>query len=108
MKYFFSHLIEIESISQSLDEIDLSNEEKLYLAKLIDSSLHHTILDVILSELSDQDKRIFVQHLNTNNHDKIWQFLNEKVDDVEVKIKKAADELKHQLNKDLQEAKKLK
>ncbi len=108
MKYFFSHLIEIESINKSLDEMDLSDEERLRLAELIDSSLHHTILDVILSELNDQDKRVFMQHITSNDHDKIWQFLNKKVDDVEVKVKKVVEELKNQLHNDLKEAKRLK
>lgn len=108
MKYFYSHLVEIQSINQSLDELDLSHEEKLHLAQLIDSSLHHTILDSILSELSNSDKRAFVQHISQNNHGKIWQFLNEKADGIENKIKKVADELKVELHKDLKEAKKLK
>lgn len=107
MKQWYSHLIEVESIIIELDQMDLSHEEKLHLAKLVDSSLHHTVLDAVLSELSDSDKRKFVSHLNENNHDKIWKFLNEKVDNVEIKIKKVAEQLKKGLAKDLKEAKKL-
>ena len=107
MKQWYSHLVEIESIIIELDQMDLSHEEKLHLAKLVDSSLHHTVLDAVLSELSDSDKRKFVSHLNENDHDKIWKFLNEKVDNVEVKIKKVAEQLKKELAKDLKEAKKL-
>ena len=107
MKQWYSHLVEIESIIIELDQMDLSHEEKLHLAKLVDSSLHHTVLDAVLSELSDSDKRKFVSHLNENDHDKIWKFLNEKVDNVEIKIKKVAEQLKQELAKDLKEAKKL-
>ena len=108
MKFFYAHLIEIESLTTKLDELDLSNEEKLHLAKLIDSSLHHTILDAIFSHLSESDKRVFVNHLNENDHDKIWKFLREKVDSIDEKIKKAAERLKGELHKDLQEARKIK
>lgn len=108
MKQFYSHLIEIDSIIISLDKMSLSKEEKQHLAHLVDSSLHHTILDVILSQLTDEDKRIFMSHLSGGNHDKIWKLLNEKVDGVEMKIKKAADLLKTELEKDLMEAQKLK
>lgn len=101
MKYFYSHLIEIESIIIELDKMGLSREEKLHLAHLVDSSMHHTILNAILSELSDEDKRKFISHLNENNHDNIRKFLNEKVNKVEDKIKKAADDLKKELHKDL-------
>lgn len=104
MKQFYSHLIEIESIIISLDKMDLSKEEKLHLSQLVDSSLHHTILDAILSQLSDKDKVVFINHLKADDHDKIWKFLNEKVSGVEDKIKKAADDLKSQLHKDIREA----
>lgn len=106
MKYFFNHLIEIESIIVELDKLDLSKSQKEHLSALIDSSLHHTILDAILSQLSEQQKRVFINHLSEGNHDKIWQFLNDKIDKVEDKIKQAADQLKEQLRKDLKELKK--
>lgn len=105
MKKFYSHLIEIESIIIELDKLDLSEEQRYHLASLVDSSLHHTILDAILSELPESDKRVFLQHLSENDHDKIWKFLNEKVDNIEDKIKKAAASLKEQLHKDLKKAK---
>lgn len=108
MKQWYSHLIEIESIIVELDQMGLSEQEKLHLAKLVDSSLHHTILDVVLSQLSDEDKRKFINHINENDHDKIWEFLNEKAEDIEIKIKKAVDDLKKELHKDLKDAKKLK
>lgn len=114
MKHFYTHLIEIESVIVELDKMDLSKEEKLHLADLVDQSLHHTILDAIFSELSDADKRVFVSHLRENEHNeqsssssKIWKFLNEKIDKVEDKIKLAAKDLKEKLHKDLKEAKKL-
>ncbi len=107
MKHFYTHLIEIESVIVELDEMNLSKEEKLHLSELLDTSLHHTILDAVFSELSEEDKKAFALHLQEGKHDKIWKFLNEKVDKVEDKIKAAADDLKLQLHKDLREAKKL-
>lgn len=105
MKQFYTHLIEIESIIIELDKLDLSQEQKIHLTGLIDSSLHHTVLDAVLSELSSQDKRVFLNYLKEDDHGKIWKFLNEKVDNIEDKIKKAAGDLKTQLHKDLKEAK---
>ncbi len=106
MKYFFSHLIEIDSVIIELDKLDLSPEQKLHLAGLIDSSLYHTILDAVLSELTPAKKEIFLNHLKEDDKDKIWQFLNGKIDNIEIKIKKVADDLKEELQKDLKEAKK--
>lgn len=104
MKQFYSHLIEIESIIVELDKLDLSEDQRHHLASLVDSSIHHTILDAILSELSVADKRVFLQHLNEDDHERIWKFLNEKVDKLEEKIKKAANDLKRQLHDDLKKA----
>ncbi len=103
--FFYSHLVEIESLIVELDKLDLSDEQRVHLASLIDSSLHHTILDAVLSELAPVDKKIFLTHLQENDHSKIWKFLNEKVENIEDKIKKTAGDLKEELKKDLKEAK---
>ena len=108
MKQFYSHLIEIESIVIELDKMDLTTEQKIHLTGLIDSSLHHTVLDAVLSQLSDTDKKVFLNHLKEDDHNKIWQFLNGKVDNIEGKIKKAADSLKTELHKDIKQAKRIK
>lgn len=108
MKKFYEHLIEVESLTLELDKLDLDEDQKIHLATLVDSSLHHTILDAILSELTESDKRVFLQHLNENDHLKIWKFLNEKVDGVEDKIRKAAQDLKKELHEDMKKAKRIK
>ena len=105
MKQFYSHLIEIESIVIELDKMDLSDAQKLHLTSLIDSSLHHTVLDAVLSELSETDKKVFLSRLKEGSHSKIWQFLNEKVNNIEDKIKKAADDLTKELHEDLRKVK---
>ncbi len=105
MRYFFSHLIEFDSIIIELDKLRLSSEQKQHLANLIDSSLYHTVLDAVLSELPPSDKRVFLNHLKENDHSKIWQFLNGKIDNIEEKIKKTADDLKLELHKDIKKAK---
>lgn len=105
MKYFYTHLIEIESLIIELDKLNLSEDQKNHLTSLIDSSLHDTILDAILSQLSEADKIIFIKGLEENNHDKIWQFLNTKIEKVEDKITKAAEDLKKELHEDLKKSK---
>lgn len=106
--HFYSRIIEIESLIIELDKLDLSKDEKIHLASLIDSNLHQTILDAVLSELSEGDKEIFLTHLDKNDHDKIWQHLNEKVESIEEKIKKVAEELKEQLHQDIEKAHRIK
>ena len=103
-KQFYHHLIEIESITLELDKLNLSEEQQLHLASLIDSSLHHAILDAILSELSEDDKRVFLKHVHEGDDKKIWEFLNGKIDNIEDKIKKTADDLTLELHQDIREA----
>lgn len=101
---FYHHLVDIESVIIELDKLDLSNEQKMHLSTLVDSSLHNIILDAILSELSPEDKKSFLYILKDGKSDNTWQFLCERVDKIEDKIKAAAEQLKLQLHKDLKEA----
>lgn len=105
MKHFYTYLVEVESLIIELDSLGLTDEQKNHLAHLIDSSLHHTILDAILSQLPQEDKKVFMEYLSEGNHEKIRKFLDERIDGVEDKIKKAAQDLKLQLHKDLKEVK---
>lgn len=109
MTFFYSRVIVIESIIKELHQMDLSDEERAHLASLVDSSLHSAILHEILSHLSEQDKRAFIKLLSEDlDGERIWEFLNVRVDKIEEKIKKAADDLTQDLHKDIKEAKRLK
>lgn len=108
MKNFYTHLVEVESLVVELDQMDLTDDEKIHLASLIDSNLHHTILDAVLSELPEEEKEKFMQALAEDDHQKIWDHLNSKVDNIEEKIKKAAEDLKRELHEDIKESQKLK
>lgn len=83
--------------------MNLTPKERLHLISLIDSNIHHEILDLILSELNPEDKKTFLAHLASEDHDKIWKLLNSKVDNIEEKIKKTAEALKKELHKDIEE-----
>lgn len=111
-KYFYSHIVETSIISLELGEMDLASSERAHLVSLVESQLHHAILDTILSELSEEDKKTFLKHLSLDNHDKIWGHLKSRIENIEDKIKKAAEELKKELHKDimtsLKESKRLK
>ena len=103
-KHFYSHIIDTSILSLELAEMNLTSAERIHLISLIDSNIHHTVLDLVLSELSESDKKIFLTHLAEKNHDKIWKLLKEKTKNIEEKIKKAAEYLKKELHKDIKEA----
>lgn len=106
MAYFYSRFIIIESLIQELHEMDLSDEQRHHLAALVDSSLHHAILDEILSNLSEADKKLFIDEFKKDPEtEKLMEFLKDKVENIEEKIKKVADDLVEEMHKDIREAK---
>ncbi|MCL5070217.1 MAG: hypothetical protein M1308_04885 [Actinobacteria bacterium] len=107
-KHFYSHLIDIESSIIQINEIGFSEEEKNHLILLIQANLHHLIIDIVLSELKEEDKKVFLMHLSLENNSDIWQFLSKKTNNIENKIKKTAEELKKEISRDINEIKFLK
>ena len=105
-KYFYSHIIETSEVSLTLSELDMNPEERAHLLSLVESNIHHTILDTVLSQLSDADKKVFLKHLSEEEHEKIWKFLNERIEGIEEKIRKTAEDLKKEIQKDIRESKK--
>ena len=104
-KYFYSHIITTDTLHIALEELEVSTEEKEHLEMLIDSSMYHTILNAILSELSELDKKLFLEQLLSENDDDILKFLQNKIDHIEDKIKSAADGLIQELHKDIKDVK---
>lgn len=102
-KYFYTQIIDTSTLSLELGDMDLTPKERIHLISLIDSNLHHEILDLILSELKPEDKTTFLAHLASENHEKVWKFLKGKIKDVEGKIKKTAEDLKKELHKDIKD-----
>ncbi len=103
-KHFYTHVIETSSISLALAEMELTQEERKHLIDLAQENLHHAILDSVLSELSDKDKQEFLVLLAEDNQEKIWKLLTERVDHIEDKIKKTAEDLKKELHKDIEDS----
>lgn len=104
-KQFYSHIVDTASLIAALNKLELTDEQKAHLLTLIDSHIHHAVLDVILSELSNEDKKVFLKHLAAGDHDNIWQHLNQKVDGIEEKIIKVTDTLKKELHEDIEATK---
>jgi len=106
-KFFYSHLVETADISLKLTEIDLSEDEKAHLTSLMEANIHSTVIDIVLSELSGEDKKIFLKNLVSNDHEKTWEHLNGRIGKLEDKIVKVIESLKKDLINDLVEAKEL-
>ena len=102
--HFYSHIVSIDTIIVELENLDMSSEEREELLLILDSHRHLTIIDVILTHLSENDKKQFLQYVEENDHENVWKLLQEKIEHSEEKIKEAAEKLKEELLHDIHEA----
>lgn len=105
--HFYSHIVETSSVSLALGEMELTKDERRHLVSLVEENLHHAILESVLSELSEKDKQEFLVLLATDEHDKIWKLLKDRVDHIEDKIRQTAEDLKKELHKDIEDSHKI-
>lgn len=105
MKYkkhtFYSHLVELGSLHTALDERGLSAKERDELVIIVEEHIHIIVLDVALSELTNTDKKHFLTHMRHNRHNDAWEFLKEKTENIENKIKERVADLLQEFHKDI-------
>ena len=106
--HFYHHVVIIDSIHVGLDSLELEPHEKEELLMLAENNMHHAILDAMLSELEEGDKKVFLALVLSNNHNEIWKLLSFKVKNAEEKIKRVATELIKKFHEDIAEAHKKK
>ncbi|MFA9288977.1 MAG: hypothetical protein ACEQSA_03805 [Weeksellaceae bacterium] len=104
-KHFYSHIIDIETIHISLDELELDPDDKKELVEIVETTVHHVVLDTVLSELPKEHKKTFLKHLAEEKHEDLWKLVKEHVSDAEDQIHKAVQKVKHELHADIREAK---
>lgn len=104
--YFYSHLVDLDSLFSELDVLDLTAEQKKELKNLAREHVHQTVIDTILSQLSETDKKRFLELVALGESEKIWKHLNEKAKKVEEKIRDASEQIKKELKEDIAKVKK--
>ena len=107
-KYFYESLTETSDISLELGELELSPDERVHLISLAKANIHSVIVNTVLLNLSEEDKKIFLKNLVSQNHEETWKHLKNSTADIEEKITTAIDEVKKELKKDIKAARKIK
>lgn len=105
VKHFYSFVVETDTLFMEINSLEISDNEKEHLKSLAESHIHHSVLDTILSELKDDDKKMFLSHINSKDHARTWKFVNTLIENAEEKISVAANKIKKELLHDLHEAK---
>lgn len=104
-RYFYSHLTDTDSLTSDLAELDLTESQRKELLEIAHVHTHQAVVDAILSELSDKDKKKFLELLALGSDDEIWKHLNEKVEKIEDKITDVAKQVKRELREDVKKVK---
>lgn len=107
-KHFYHSVVSMDSLRVRLDLFDFSDLDKDQLMELAERTLHHAILDLVLSELSDKDKTLFLKNHAAEKHEEIWSLLNSNIKNIQKKIRVAADSIAQKLHNDLKRIKKTK
>ena len=107
MRHFYSHIVKIEEVTVELDELDLTDSQRKHLAEILDSTVHHIVLDTVLTKLGEEDRMTFLAKLRKDPEDQtLMTYLVERVENIEGEIDIAIVSLKEELIADIKEAKK--
>jgi hypothetical protein len=104
-KTFYHHLISTEDIEIELNNLGLPEHERIELLEIAENAIHYTIIDIVLSELKEEDKKTFLEHHTIGNHETTLRFLKNRIDDLETRVKESAEILKNNFIKDILELK---
>ena len=106
-KIFYDHLIIIEEITLVLDKHNLNIKERQEILNYVDQSMHHHILDTILTHLPKHHHEQFLSKFHAVPHDtKLIEFIKEKVNiDIEKEILKVANKVKKEVIKLIKKSK---
>jgi len=108
MKVFYSHLVVIEDLTSELDKWEIASEEKAEMLQLIEETLHHHTLNVILNHLPGHKHNEFLENLENNpENGEMLQWLKSEISgDIEAAIKVQADRIKKELLLEIRKSRK--
>lgn len=97
MKSFYQNFVNLELFHQEFDRLGLSPEEREELFKILEEIYVQRLIDRVLDELPNEEKKKFMKILIKKAELDMIEFLREKVEDVENKLKKEVETLTAEL-----------
>ncbi len=104
---FYDYLIVLDEVESEIKATAKTREEKEELWQIVDETLHHRIMDVILSRLPRESHEEFLEKFTQSPHDRqLISYLREKIkDDVEVIIHEEIAKLKKEILSEIRKKK---
>ncbi len=96
-------MVEPSVLVEHMDRLTLSAFEKEELVQMAHETIHHIVIDFVLSELPEDAKHEFIRKNNEDNHVDTWQFLHSHDEALEQKIKQKIQEHLDVLKNDIEE-----
>ncbi len=108
MKAFYSHLVIIEDVLTELDNWDIPVEEKAELVTLIEQTLHHHTLNIILSHLPEElHDEILTKMEDSPGDSKLMELIKKEIKvDIEEAIKNQAARIKKEILQEIRHSRK--
>lgn len=99
MRLFYDHLlVELDDVYAEVERLKITSDEKKKLVKIIDSTSHHTVLDVIFEKLHQHHHRAFLKIFHSKpHHPENIKFLRTHIADIDDQIIRAVKKLKSTL-----------
>lgn len=96
-KIFYDHLVVIEELYTEIDSLDTKSRREVL--DLMDETIHHHILDTILTHLPKEHHEVFLEKFHKEPHNpELLIFLKQyAVVDIEAAIQKKAKKVKKDL-----------
>ncbi|MFI5265187.1 MAG: hypothetical protein ACHQT7_00395 [Candidatus Levyibacteriota bacterium] len=104
-RQFYSHLVTVHLVAEELDTLGFSEKEKEELLHHVHGSIHYAVLDVTLDALPEEHKKTFLEHVNNNDHEKVWEYLDEHAQGIKEKIKDVTSSLVEEFLEDIRKIK---
>lgn len=99
-KIFYDHLVLREEVTIELDKYNLAREEREELIQLVDETLHHQVLNTILTHLPKEKHREFLEKFHQAPHDeKLLDYIKNFEEEIIKTAKKIKSELLSEIKK---------
>jgi hypothetical protein len=107
-KIFYDQITIVEEIETELNSYQLSSDEKSELLSLVDQTVHHEVLNTILTHLPKEKHEHFLTKFHAAPHDKaLLDYLKKEIKiDIEKEIFLQAKKIKRELLAEIKRAKK--
>ena len=103
MKIFYDEIIQIGELMTHIQHLEIDTQEKEELAQMVDETVHHEMLSVILTHLPEEHHEEFLERFQAKPHDpNLLEYLKVKVEGIEEKLERAGAEIRDKFKAILQ------